>query len=203
VGASNSGAEIALEVAREHPTVLSGRDTGHVPFRVDGRPARGIVRVLWFVANHVLTVDTPIGRKMRPMVRAHGGPLVRVRPADLAAASVERVVARTTGARDGQPVLEDGRVLDVANVIWCTGFRKDFGWIDLPIVGEDGYPRQERGVVATAPGLYFVGLKFQRSFASMLVGGAGRDAAYVAGRIAARARAIRPSPDVPVPAPAR
>ena len=63
-------------------------------------------------------------------------------------------------------MLEDGRVLDVANVIWCTGFRHDLSWIDLPIFGEDGELLHERGVVTSEPGLYFVGLFFQYSAAS-------------------------------------
>ena len=167
-----------------------------MPFRIETRKARLVMRLLWFAANHVLTLDTPIGRKMGPFVRSgHGGPLVRVKPADLVAAGVERVYARTVGVRDGLPLLDDGRVVDAANVIWCTGFRNDFGWIDLPVVGEDGYPRQKRGVVPDAPGLYFLGLPFLHSFGSMLVGGAGRDAAHVAGRIAAAAGAARRSPN--------
>jgi putative flavoprotein involved in K+ transport len=142
--------------------------------------------VLFFVWRHVLTLRTPIGRKLRDGVRAHGGPLLRYRSGDPAAAGVERVFARAVGARDGRPVLDDGRVLDVANVVWCTGFRQDFGWIDLPVVGDDGWPLEERGVVPSAPGLYFSGLAFQSGFTSMLVGGAGRDGEYVARHIAAR-----------------
>ena len=115
-----------------------------------------------------------------------GLPLARIRPDDLLDAGVERVHERTVGAKDGLPVLADGRVLDVANVIWCTGFRPDFRWIDLPIFAGDGYPVHERGVVASAPGLYFVGLLFQTAVTSALVGGVGQDAAYVADKIAAR-----------------
>jgi hypothetical protein len=91
--------------------------------------------------------------------------------------------ARAIGARDGQPLLEHGRVLDVANVIWCTGFEQDFSWIEMPVAGDDGWPLEERGVVPSAPGLYFTGLAFQYSFSSMLILGAGRDAEYVAKRI--------------------
>ena len=189
VGASHSGPDIALEVAAEHPTVLSGPYRGEVPFEIEGRPARVIVRGLWFVANHVLTVKTPLGRKVRPEVRAHGGPLIRVKAKHLEAAGVEHAEAKTIGVRHGLPVLEDGRVVEAANVIWCTGFRLDFSWIDLPIVGDDGYPLEDRGIVSSAPGLYFVGLPFQYSFASMLIGGVGRDAAYVAKHIASRTSA--------------
>ena len=100
------------------------------------------------------------------------------------AAGVERVLARTVGVEDGLPVLDDGRVLDVANVVWCTGFRPDSSWIRLPFeIGDDGYPVQYRGVVSSSPGLYFVGLPFLHSFASMLIGGAGRDAERVARHI--------------------
>ena len=89
------------------------------------RPGAGapVQRVLFFVGSHVLTMDTPLGRKMRPHVRHGGAPLLRYRKKDLRAAGVERVFARTVGVQDGLPVLDDGRVLDVRNVIWCTGFR--------------------------------------------------------------------------------
>jgi putative flavoprotein involved in K+ transport len=121
---------------------------------------------------------------MRPHVRHGGGPLLRYRRKDLIAAGVERVLARTVGVERGLPVLDDGRVLDVRNVVWCTGFRPDFGWIRFPFeLGDDGFPVQYRGAVGSSPGLYFVGLPFLHSFASMLIGGAGRDAGRVAARI--------------------
>jgi putative flavoprotein involved in K+ transport len=84
------------------------------------------------------------------------------------------------------PVLAPDRSVEVANVIWCTGFRQDFSWIDLPITGPDGWPLERRGIVDSAPGLYFVGLAFQYAFSSNLVGGAGRDAAYVVKHLDAR-----------------
>lgn len=184
VGASHSGADIALEVAAEHQTWLSGPVRGQIPFDIESRPARQIMRLLWFAANHILTMKTPLGRKMRPEVRGHGGPLLRVKLPHLDAAGVQHASARTAGVRDGLPVLDDGRALEVTNVIWCTGFRPDFSWIHLPVTGEDGWPQQERGVAASAPGLYFAGLLFQYAFSSMLVGGVGRDAEYVAKQIA-------------------
>jgi putative flavoprotein involved in K+ transport len=194
VGASHSGADIALEVAAAgHKTWLSGPVHGQIPFDIEGRPARQIMRLLWFAANHVLTMKTPLGRKMQPEVRAHGGPLLRVKLPHLHAAGVEYVSARTVGTRAGLPVLDDGRALDVANVVWCTGFRPDFSWIHLPVIGSDGWPQQERGITAAAPGLYFVGLLFQYAFSSMLVGGVGRDAEHVAKHIARQPKAKRAS----------
>jgi len=184
VGAAHSGADIAFELAGQHDTVLSGRDTGQVPFDIEGGSGRVGWRVLAFLGSRVLTIRTPPGRKMRAEVRSHGGPLLRYKRADLEAAGVERVLARTVGVSDGLPVLDDGRVLDVANVVWCTGFRQDFGWIQPAVVGEDGWPDEERGVVGSAPGLYFAGLAFQYAFSSMLILGVGRDGEHIAKRIA-------------------
>ena len=72
-------------------------------------------------------------------------------------------------------------------MVWCTGFTRDFGYITPPVTGPSGWPRDDGGIVPEVPGLYFVGLLFQRGFHSMLIGGAGRDAAYIARHIAARA----------------
>ncbi len=193
VGAGNSGAEIALEVARGgHPTWMSGRDVGQVPFRIAGLAARLLLLrlVLRVLFHRVLTVDTPIGRKVRPKVVSRGGPRIRVKSADLAAAGVERV-PRVAGVRDGLPVLEGDRVLPVANVIWCTGFHPGFSWIDLPIFGPDGEPVHDRGVVAGEPGLYFVGLHFLYALSSTMIHGVGRDAEHISRTIAVRARAPR------------
>ena len=187
VGASHSGADIAYEAAAEHVTILSGPDTGQIPASVETRRGRVGFRALFFLGSHVLTADTPLGRKMRPHIRHGGAPLLRYRKKDLLAAGVERVLARTVGVQAGLPVLDDGRVVDVENVIWCTGFRRDFSWIRIPFeIDDDGYPVQYRGVAGSAPGLYFVGLLFLHSFTSMLIGGSGRDAERVAEHIATR-----------------
>jgi len=118
--------------------------------------------------------------------------MIRVKPKDLTAASVERV-PRVTGVQHGQPQLDDDRRLDVANVVWCTGFHPGFSWIDLP-VSEKGMagPDHRRGVVAEIPGLYFVGLKFLYSVSSEQIHGVERDAAHIADAIAARHRHSRP-----------
>jgi putative flavoprotein involved in K+ transport len=195
VGASHSGGDIAWEVAHTHPTILAGRDTGQLPFSVESRRARLAAPLLKRLAKHVLTVDTPIGRRMKPMIRSHGAPLLRYRRADLEAAGVERVFGRVVGVKDGLPVLDDRRVLDVANVIWCTGFQPDFSWIDLPLEYEDGYPKQYRGAADAFPGLYFLGMLFLHSFSSMLVLGAGREAKWVVEHIAARDKAAAPAPE--------
>jgi putative flavoprotein involved in K+ transport len=183
VGGGNSGAEIALEAAREHPVWLSGRDNGHIPFCIGGFAyrlflARLVGRGLF---HHLLTLKTPIGRKARSKIFSHGQPLVRTKPKDLAAAGIQRV-PKTTGVRDGLPVLEGGQVLDVTNVIWCTGFHPGFSWIDLPVF-RDGELLHSRGVVAAEPGLYFVGLTFLFAASSSMIHGVSRDAEYVVNAI--------------------
>ena len=192
VGASHSGGDIAYEVAAAHETVLSGNINGEVPFDIDAGSTKIIFPVLFFLAHRVLTLRLPMGPKMRTHLRAHGGPLIRIKRADLVRAGVEIAPARTVEVRDGRPALDDGRVLDVANVVWCTGFRHAFEWIKLPVVGQDGWPLEQRGVVASLPGLYFTGLAFQYAFSSMLVGGAGRDAEYVVRHLDQRARSVPP-----------
>jgi putative flavoprotein involved in K+ transport len=199
VGVGNSGADIALEVARTHPTWLAGKEAGHIPFRIESLVARHLlVRIVRFIGHRVLTLGTPIGRKLAPKLLHRAAPLVRVKPADLTAAGIVRV-PRVAGVRDGRPLLTDDRTLDVANVIWCTGFHPGFSWIHLPVLGDDGLPRHERGVVAGEPGLYFVGLHFLYAMTSDTVNGVGRDADRIARAIAVRVRAARP---VPVPSPA-
>jgi putative flavoprotein involved in K+ transport len=186
VGASHSGTDIAFEVASTHPTVLAGRDPGQVPARLDHWSVRVVMPVIAFLGKHVLTRRTPIGRKAIDEVRFHGLPMLRVKRSDLQARGVDRSPGRVTGVHDGRPVVDDVGALDVANVVWCTGFRQVFDWIDLPIFGADGWPREMRGVVSAAPGLFFCGLAFQYAAASTVLPGVGRDAAYIARQIGTR-----------------
>ena len=138
-------------------------------------------------AMHVLTLRTPVGRRFAAKVKGHGAPVIRVKPGDLAAAGVQRV-GRVTGVRDGRPALDDGTILDAANVVWCTGFRPDYSWIDVPACAEGGMPAHDRGVVSGEPGLYLAGQLFQYALASSFIGGVGRDAKHVAKVIARRAK---------------
>jgi putative flavoprotein involved in K+ transport len=181
VGAGNSGAEIAVELAATRRTHLSGPDVGHAPIWLIHN------RVSLWLADQLLTVDSRLGRRMRDARRRRGDPLVRLKPADILAAGVHRV-PRVGGVVDGTPRLADGRLLEVAVVVWATGYRPDFGWIDLPIFDDAGNPIHHRGVVAAAPGLYFLGLPFQYSSTSDHVGGVGRDARHIAQHLAAQSR---------------
>jgi putative flavoprotein involved in K+ transport len=191
VGAGNSGADISLDAVQTHRTWLSGPDRGHIPVSIDTWFAQNVVfRVLRFFMTRVVTVRTPIGRRSMAKRAGMGDMLVRVKPKQLLAAGVERV-DKTVAVRDGRPVLEDGTVLDVSNVIWATGYRHDLSWIDLPVFGEDGELIHERGVVASEPGLYFVGLPWQYSAASDVIPGVGRDARFVVNHLLSRRSSMR------------
>jgi putative flavoprotein involved in K+ transport len=192
VGASHSGTDIAYEVALTHETVLAGRDCGQIPVRLGTPAARVFFPVFVFVGKHLITRRTPMGRKAMDEIRHHGGPMLRVKRQDLADRKVERRTARVVGVTGGFPVLDDGTVVDATNVVWATGFRHAFDWIRLPVLGEDGWPREYRGEATDAPGMFFAGLGMQYSFTSMLIGGAGRDAEYVARKIARRAHSATP-----------
>jgi putative flavoprotein involved in K+ transport len=168
VGAGNSGAEIAMELACYHRTWLSGPDTGQEPARAGSYLDHLVTPLMWFAASR-LTVKTAPGRKLRDHFTdpPRGIPLARVRRKDFAPAGIERV-ARVTGVRNGYPVLENGRVLEVSNVIWCTGYAPDYSWIDLPLRSRNGVPIHDRGIVESCSGLY-----------SALLGGVGRDAKHI------------------------
>ncbi|MDP8927582.1 MAG: NAD(P)/FAD-dependent oxidoreductase [Actinomycetota bacterium] len=201
VGAANSGSEVALDLAPHHRTWLSGRDPGQEPSL--GRPGsfgdRVLKAVMWAVATRVLVVTNPLGRKARDhfLDPPRGIPLGGGRRKQIRIAGIERVPS-TVGVQAGHPVLEDGTTLEVANVVWCTGYTPDYAWIDLPLPIQHGFPVHDRGVVESIPGLYFVGLLFLRSLSSALLGGVGRDAAYIAEHIAsARPRQPQPQHDTP------
>jgi putative flavoprotein involved in K+ transport len=184
VGAANSGAEIALEASATHRTWLSGRHPGSEPTRPGSRVDRILTPPYWFYISRVASVTNPIGRRLRSKVLTMTLPLARVKPKDLEAAGVVRL-PRTIGVSDGSPVMEDGRIVDVTNVVWATGYRPAFDWVHMDIFDQEGQPVHHRGITAE-PGLYFIGLFFLTSLASSLVGGVRRDAEHIARHIAAR-----------------
>lgn len=183
VGAGNSGAEIALELQKAGKQVwLSGRDVGRIPINSPvGKLFGG--RLAWWFMTHMITLDTPLGRKMQARTAHHGAPLGHATRQEIAKAGVS-LTPRLAGVQSGQPQLEDGRSLPVEGVIWATGFKPDYGWINLPIFDENGRPRHTHGIVKDAPGLYLIGLLFQTGLTSSLLGGVGRDAAAIAAQVA-------------------
>ncbi|UUP15616.1 flavin-containing monooxygenase [Nitratireductor thuwali] len=186
VGAGNSGAEIAMDLARTHQVYLSGRNVGHIPFDIAGFMGRKLLvrLVIRGIFHRVLTMRTPMGRKFRSKMHGHGMPLIRTRPGQIERAGVRRI-GKITAIRDGKAVSDDGKAVPFESVIWCTGFHSGFDWIDLPVLDDHGEPRQRFGKATDMDGLYFAGLHFQYAVSSTMVAGVGRDAERVAGWIAA------------------
>jgi putative flavoprotein involved in K+ transport len=189
VGAGQSGAEIALDLVPDHKVWLSGRDVGEEPAFRDDFSGRLISSIMVFAATKVLNVANPLGRMMRKHffyphrgIPRGGGTRKRLKMAGV------EWVGRTKGTFNGHPMLEDGQVMKVNNVIWCTGFITDYSWIDLPIFDDFGFPIHERGVVHGQQGLYFIGMPFQRTLSSSLLLGVGKDAGYIANHIVSKTK---------------
>ena len=179
VGAGNSGAQIALELARFRKVWLAGRDTGHLPRRLLGRD---IFDWIWPLMMR-FTLETRLGRILRRRM-SRGDALIGMPEHELTKAGVVRV-GRLTEEGGGLPICGEG-VVEPRVIVWATGFRPDYRWINLPILDAEGYPRHRRGVATDAPGLYFVGLRFQHRMSSSLLGGVGADAAFIAEQVAQR-----------------
>ena len=178
VGAATSGIEIALELSETHKTFISGNPPFHIP---DNLFKYGRSLYWWFI-NHMLTIKTPVGKKVRKKILNSGSPLIRVSAEDLKTAGIE-CLPRVIGEEEGFPKLEDNRIVKVRSIVWATGYKPDFSWIDMAIIDEKGWPVNYRGISTIKKGLYFMGMPFQFSLTSGLVGGVGRDAAYISRHI--------------------
>jgi putative flavoprotein involved in K+ transport len=179
VGAGNSGAEIGVEVAHTHPVLLAGRNVGQLPIDTRNWQGKLLFPLIWWTWEHVLTEKKLPGRKVQAeALKGHGEPLIRQKEKDIKAAGITRT-ARIVRAVHGRPQTEDGDLLDVANVIWATGYTPDFAWLDLPGLDSSGRLDSDRGAVKGQPGLYVLGQEFQYMFNSHTIGGVGKDAAYV------------------------
>ncbi|MGB7859603.1 MAG: NAD(P)-binding domain-containing protein, partial [Acidimicrobiia bacterium] len=149
VGFGNSGADIGLEIAKTGPAYIAGNHGAVVPFRIENWFGRTLgVKLVRFITVRVLNTSTPIGRRLRPKLLSKSAPIVRVKPRDLVRAGAIRVPRVTGVSEGGLPQLGDGRILEVDNVIWCTGFETGFSWIDLPVFDDHGRPDHIRGVVS-------------------------------------------------------
>ena len=179
VGAGNSGAQIAEELCRVRDVVMAfDRLPKRFPQRVLGRDI-----FWWFLRAGVMDRTRSAERDARDVVGAI--PLIGTDlPRLLRRGAIARL-ARVVGASGRQLQIADGRRTEVDVVLWATGFRNDFSWIDVPgALDAAGMPRQHRGVGAV-PGLHFLGLPGWHTKGSAFIGFVGRDADYLAGVLAA------------------
>ena len=178
VGAGNSGAQIAEELARTRRVHLAmGRRQPFLPQEFLGKTI-----FFWLKALGILdvTVDTPLGRWLRTRDPLFGTDLRRLqREFGLV------LCPRVTDADAERVHVADGRSLNVSSIIWATGFRSDYAWVDVPVFDAQGRPVHRRGVTSE-PGLYFLGLPWQYRRGSALLLDVGRDAEYLAEQIVAK-----------------
>lgn len=185
VGAGNSGAQIALELADSgREVVLAGPQIRALPRRFLGRD---LYDWLWHTLLRT-TSESARGRHIMQARRFAADPLIGLSPKAFARLGLIRK-GRVVSTWYGMPVIDDGSALfDLAAIIWCTGFRPDYSWIELPIFGLDGYPKHHRGVATEVHGLGFVGMRYQHRIRSALLGGVGEDAAHVVSQISTHLR---------------
>ena len=184
VGAGNSGRQIAEELAATHEVTLAvGTAPPQLPQRFLGRD------LFWWLTRLGLmdkTAESRLARRMRERGDlVIGTPLKRLRGAGV---QHPAPVVSTTG---NEVTFQDGTSVRAAAVVWATGFRADYSWVDVPdAFDEQGHPRHERGITAV-PGLAFVGLPWQHTRGSALLGFVQSDAAWVAGQLEADRRQQR------------
>jgi putative flavoprotein involved in K+ transport len=177
VGGGNTGFQIAKELSSTHKVILSvGSRQTPLPQRLAGRDL-----FWWLTKTHILstTVESRLGSRLQ-----HRDTLIGSSPRELRRRYGVDLKPRAIRASGRTVALEDGGEVEVDAVIWATGYRPDYSWIDLPIFDSSGRLRHRRGVT-DVPGLYFLGLTWQHTRGSALIGWVKDDAQFIAERIAA------------------
>ena len=185
VGGGNTGFQIAKELAGTHDVVLSvGSRQTPLPQRLLGRD------LFWWLTTSRLfrtTVESRLGRKLR-----HRDTLIGSSPRQLRRGYGVQVKPRAVDAHDRTVRFEDGSKVEVESVLWATGYRPDHSWIDVSVFEADGRLRHRRGVT-DVPGLYFLGLTWQWTRGSALIGWVRDDAEFIAAQIDGRQRSLSAS----------
>jgi putative flavoprotein involved in K+ transport len=181
VGGGNTGFQIAKELSASHRVILSvGSRQSPLPQRLAGRDL-----FWWLTKTRLLstTVESRLGSRLK-----HRDTLIGSSPRELRRRYGVQLKPRATAASGRAVRYADGSQVEVDAVIWATGYRPDYAWIDLPIFDSDGQLRHRRGVT-DVPGLYFLGLTWQHTRGSALIGWVEDDAEFIAERIAALQKA--------------
>ena len=178
VGAANSGCQIAEELSATHTVELS---TGQ---RIPTIPQRPLGRDVWWWASRArldkVTADSRLGAKLSGRDQRIG-----TSPRRLARRRGVLIRPRVTAAAGRTVTFADGAASEFDTVIWATGYRADHTWIDVPAAkDESGRIRHARGVTPS-PGLYLLGLTWQHTRGSALLGWVGGDAAHLTGQVTA------------------
>jgi putative flavoprotein involved in K+ transport len=178
VGGGNTGYQIAAELAGSHDVHLSiGSPQKPLPQRILGRD------LFWYLDRTGL-IRKPAGSRIGRRLQQNEDTLIGSSPRRLRGRGVT-LHERAVDAGGAHVSFADGGTLDVRTVIWATGFRLDHSWIHVPVFDENERVVHRRGVTES-PGLYFLGLPWQHTRGSALLGWVKDDAEYLVGEIAAR-----------------
>ena len=176
VGGGNTGFQIAEELSSTHDRVVLavGSRQMTLPQKLLGRDL-----FWWLTKSRVIrkTVESRLGSRMR-----HRDTLIGSGPRRLRRHGVT-LEPRVVDAQGGTVRFQDGGELDVDAVVWATGYRSDYSWLDAPVIDQEGRIRHRRGST-DHPGLYFLGLSWQWTRGSALLGWVKDDAEYIAEQIA-------------------
>jgi putative flavoprotein involved in K+ transport len=175
VGGGNTGFQIAKELSATHPVVIAvGTRQTPLPQRIAGRDL-----FWWLTKTHALstTVESRLGNRLQ-----YRDTLIGSSPRELRRRYGVEVKRRAVAASGSTVTFEDGSAVEANAVIWATGYRPDYSWIDLAIFDGSGRPRHRRGITEV-PGLYFLGLTWQWTRGSALIGWVRDDARFIAERI--------------------
>lgn len=175
VGGGNSGFQIAEELAATRKVDLAvGRHVPSLPQRLLGKD------LFWWligVGFMKVSTDSRLGRKLAKRDVLIGSSSRRLRRSGVT------LRGRLTKAVGRHALFEDGSEQDVDAIVWATGYRSDFSWIDIPGVKGAGDRIVHRRGVTDASGLFFLGLTWQHTRGSALIGFVNDDATYIASRI--------------------
>lgn len=189
VGSASSGVQICRLLAdsgRFEKISMAVSNVLTLPKRILGVPTHRFLHALRLFDVRSTSL---LGRIMYSGLETKGDPIMRPAPTDLHRAHGVRLFGKFIGVENGDVAFEGGHALspDDLTIVWCTGFRSDYRFIQVlepqEVFSDSGAPKHVRGVIDAAPGLYFVGLRYQHTVASHDLYGVGADAEHVASHV--------------------
>ncbi|CAM1350422.1 flavin-containing monooxygenase [Tenacibaculum ascidiaceicola] len=176
VGGGDSGYQILDEISKDKKskTVYFSGDT-----KVKTLPQQFLGKTLWwwFTLIGFLKFNkySWIGKKISTSLQ----PVIGTDVKEILSRENVVTVGRTKDALDNEVVFENKKVTSIKNIIWATGYRPNFKWIEGLELDSDNYPKNYRGV-SNIEGLYFIGLPWMYTRGSATLGGVSKDASYLA-----------------------
>jgi putative flavoprotein involved in K+ transport len=180
VGSGNSGVQIAKEISIHHKVYLSVGNSPTLPRQIWGRD-------LYWWLNTLKVTRINVSSRLGKRFSKRPDSVVGINLQKLARENNIILLGHTQSASENHLLFSGGETIpisEIKTIIWASGFRSDYSWIEIPVFNSNYQPFHRRGVTPIK-GLYFLGLRWQYRITSSLIGGIGEDAAYIANKIAA------------------